>query len=113
MAWFKVDDNLAFHCKTMTAGNAAMGLWVRAGSWSMQMLTDGCIPAAICRQLGTESQAKKLVEAGLWEATADGWRFHGWEERQPSRVSVEAERQKSRERQALARKAAAEKHKAK
>ena len=112
MSWFKVDDNLAFHAKVMTAGNAAMGLWVRAGSWSMQMLTDGRIPAAICRQLGTESQAKKLVEAGLWETTKDGWRFHGWDERQPSRASVEAERLSARERQARARQAAADKRKA-
>ena len=105
--WFKVDDNLAFHSKVMIAGNAALGLWVRAGSWSMQMLTDGYIPSAIVRQLGTESQARKLVEARLWETAPEGWRFHGWDERQPSRVSVEAEREKSRARQARAREAAA------
>lgn len=34
MSWFKVDDHLAFHRKTLAAGNEAMGLWVRAGSWS-------------------------------------------------------------------------------
>ena len=105
--WFKVDDNLAFHSKVMIAGNAALGLWVRAGSWSMQMLTDGYIPSAIVRQLGTESQARKLVEARLWETAPGGWRFHGWDERQPSRVSVEAAREKSRARQARAREAAA------
>ena len=33
-AWFKVDDNLALHPKVLGAGNAAMGMWVRAGSWS-------------------------------------------------------------------------------
>jgi len=43
MPWFKVDDTLAFHAKVVAAGNAAMGLWVRAGAHSMQQLTDGFI----------------------------------------------------------------------
>ena len=41
MTWFRVDDTLAMHPKVYAAGNAAMGLWVRAGAWSMQQLTDG------------------------------------------------------------------------
>ena len=44
MSWFKVDDQLAFNAKVVAAGNEAMGLWVRAGSWSAAQLTDGFIP---------------------------------------------------------------------
>lgn len=88
MPWFRVDDTLAFHAKTVTAGNAAMGLWVRAGAWSMHTLSDGFIPDAIATQLGTSSQAKRLVEAGLWTRMRSGYGFHEWEGRQPTSDDV-------------------------
>ena len=101
MVWFKVDDNLAFHPKVLRAGNAAMGLWVRAGSWSAQQLTDGVIPDSILLSLGTVKQAQALVAAGLWDRAAGAWSFHEWnaDGRQPTRAKVEAERAAAAERQ--------------
>lgn len=98
MPWFKVDDTLAFHGKTVAAGNGAMGLWVRAGSWSMQQLTDGFIPHQIARQLGTRAEAKRLVDNGLWDEKDDGYLFHEWSQRQPSRAKVHADREANAER---------------
>lgn len=89
MPWFRVDDNLAFHAKTLAAGNAAMGLWVRAGSWAMHQLTDGRIPTHVARQLGTRTEAARLVQAGLWTETDDGYLFHQWDGRQPSALDVQ------------------------
>ncbi|QIS16602.1 hypothetical protein [Nocardia arthritidis] len=97
MPWFQVDDQLGFHPKTVAAGNAAMGLWVRAGSWSMQQLTEGFVPTAIVRGLGTAAQAKKLVEVGLWAAAEGGYQFHGWAERQLSKNEIEDRRRKRAE----------------
>ncbi|MFC9440596.1 hypothetical protein [Nocardia sp. NPDC057030] len=94
MPWFQVDDQLGFHPKAVAAGNAAMGLWVRAGSWSMQQLTEGFVPAAIVRGLGSAAQAKKLVEAGLWTVAEGGYRFHDWGERQMSKAEIEDRRRK-------------------
>jgi len=88
MPWFRVDDNLALHTKVLTAGNGAMGLWVRAGSWSMQQLTDGHIPTQVARQLGTRAEASRLVTAGLWVETEGGYDFHEWVGRQPSARDV-------------------------
>ena len=101
MTWFKVDDNLAFHPKVLQAGNAAMGLWVRAGSWSAQQLTDGVIPDSILPSIGTVKQAETLVRVGLWTRGATSWSFHQWsgDGRQPTRATVEAERAASAERQ--------------
>ena len=96
--WFKVDDTLAFHTKTLAAGNAAMGLWVRAGAWSMQTLSDGFIPAHVARQLGTNREAARLVFASLWVETDDGYRFHEWDQRQPSRAKVHTDREANTER---------------
>lgn len=89
MTWFKVDDNLAFHPKVLTAGNTAMGLWVRAGAWSSAQLTDGHIPTTMLPVLGAKkTDADRLVTAGLWERTRDGYQFHDWTERNPSRNEV-------------------------
>lgn len=109
MPWFKVDDTLAFHAKVLTAGNAALGLWTRAGAWSMQQLTDGFIPTHVARQLGSRNEARRLVEAGLWIEKDDGYLFHEWDQRQPSRVQVEAEREAARIRQANGREKARKK----
>lgn len=103
MPWFKVDDNLAFHAKTVAAGNPAMGLWVRAGAWCAQQVTDGFIPDHIISVIGTPAQAKKLVQVRLWDDADGGFRFHQWTDRQPSRVDVEAERAAARERMRAAR----------
>lgn len=99
MVWFKVDDTLAFHAKVIAAGNPAMGLWVRAGAWCAQQLTDGHVPTQVARTLGTARQAKSLVESGLWEATPGGYSFHDWseDERQPTREQVESKREQWRE----------------
>lgn len=98
MPWFKVDDNLAFHHKVVAAGNPAVGLWVRAGSLCAQQLTDGFIPDHMIPALGTKAQAEKLVSVGLWDRAKGGYRFHGWDERQPSKADVEAERAAAKER---------------
>lgn len=92
MPWFKVDDNLAFHAKTIKAGNAAMGLWVRAGAWSMQTLTDGFVPHEVARQLGSRAEARRLIAADLWLEKDDGYEFHEWQQRQPSRAKISADR---------------------
>lgn len=99
MPWFKVDDTLAFHHKTVAAGNAAMGLWVRAGSWSMQTLSDGFVPDENIRLLGTTRQAQKLVDVGLWDRLPNGYAFHEWDDRQPTKAQVKADRAAAAERQ--------------
>lgn len=100
MPWFKVDDGFAFHRKAIKAGNAALGLWVRAGSWCAHQLTDGQVPDEILALLGGNTEdAEALVSAGLWEQIEGGYQFRGWHDYQPTRADVEDERAKARERQ--------------
>lgn len=101
MVWFKVDDSLAFHRKAISAGNSAMGLWVRAGSWSAQQLTDGYVPDHVVAVLGTEAQARRLVRAGLWMEADGGYQFHQWtdDDRNPTRDEVLLRRKRDSERQ--------------
>jgi len=105
MAWFKVDDKLHSHPKRYRAGLRAMGLWVVAGSWCGDQLTDGYIPKDMLASFGGKpADAAALVAAGLWECVPDGWQFHEWERQNPERVDVEAQRAAWRERQKAARK---------
>lgn len=88
MPWFRVDDTFAFHHKTEAAGNAAVGLWTRAGSWSMHTLSDGFVPESIALKLGTAAQADRLLASGLWLPMPTGFAFHEWEGRNPSKADV-------------------------
>lgn len=98
MTWFRVDDNLAFHPKVMQAGNAAMGLWVRAGSHVAMQLLDGFVPKDIATAMGPPSQTRALLDAGLWLPCGKGYEFHEWADRQPSREEVEDRRRAGAER---------------
>lgn len=99
MSWFKVDDMLAFNAKVVTAGNEAMGLWVRAGSWCASQLRGGFIPSAMAlamrSPLANGSDVDALVAAGLWHEAPGGYEFHDWDEYQPSAEET-AERRKKR-----------------
>ncbi|KAA9133736.1 hypothetical protein [Microbacterium caowuchunii] len=99
MTWFKVDDQLAFNMKVLSAGNPAMGLWVRAGSWSAAQLSDGIVPAPIVAALGGSTEdAASLVAVGLWHEVEGGWEFHDWAEYQPTKEQVLAQRKSTAER---------------
>lgn len=114
MPHFRVDDALDGHPKSQRAGDEALGMWVRAGSWCMRYLTDGFVPDWWVKQQpkGT-AKARRLVEAGLWHAGAirdgeKGWQFHEFTApgRQDSRAQVEADRDKWRKKKAGQRAAA-------
>ena len=116
MTWFKVDDQLAFHKKARTAGNLAMGLWVRAGSYCGAQLSDGHVDADVIPLLGGKpADVRRLIKARLWHDTGhdcadcpqpedpDGYVFHDWMAHQPSRSKVEEKRAEDRDRKAAAR----------
>lgn len=92
MPWFRNDDTLPFHWKVLIAGNSAMGLWVRAGAWASAYLTDGFLPGHVALAIGTAAEVEHLVAAGLWEPVDGGYRFHDWEDYNPSREETEAKR---------------------
>lgn len=109
MAWFKVDDSIPFHPKVVAAGNLAIGLWLRAGGWCAQQMTEGFIPTGMLAPLGgTPSTARKLVGAGLWDVAEGGWRFHDWHTYQPTRAEVEGRRKQRAEAGAKGGKASGE-----
>lgn len=92
--WFKVDDAFPFNPKVVACPLEALGLWVSAGAWCAQQLTDGYVPRSVLPMLrGSEAIASSLVQAGLWFCFDDGYKFHDWDEYQPS-SSTARERRK-------------------
>ena len=99
MSWFKVDDGFWSHPKVLTLSDAAVALWLKAGTYSCQHLTDGHIPSSLLRYLGMPQSADELVHAGLWITTDDGYQFHDWDEYQETSDDVKTRREQARERQ--------------
>jgi hypothetical protein len=101
--WFRVDDNLHSHPKAIAAGNAAMGVWVRCGSYSSAYLLDGHVPRDIALSIGRSREADRLVEAGLWLPTDNGWLMPDFHDRNPTSDEVKAKREADAERKREAR----------
>jgi hypothetical protein len=103
MTWFKVDDRLHGHRKARIAGPAAMGLWVLAGSWAADQLTDGFVPRSQVHAFAENALelVERLVSVELWLPTVqlgeDGWLFHDWTDFQPTKADVMARREFERE----------------
>ena len=101
--WFKVDDGFHSSRKLLSIPKrhrlAAAGLWVVAGSWCGQQLTNGRVPDYMLKEWGaTPATVQALVDSGLWEVESDANVFYKWHEYQPSKQDVDAERATSRER---------------
>lgn len=112
MTWFKVDDGFWRHAKVRKLGTkdrvAAVGVWTLAGNWSADNTTDGFVPREQVEVWDPKCKlADRLVAVGLWRhAEQDGekgYRFHQWSEFQPTRESIEAEREAWRRRKAAQR----------
>jgi hypothetical protein len=78
----------------------AVGVWTLAGSWCAAYLTDGEIGLKSLQRLGGGlEQAQELVYAGLWLEPLPGlYQFKDWDDYQPLKETVEAEREAARER---------------
>jgi hypothetical protein len=105
MPWFKVDDNIWSHPKFAALSDAAQALWLRAGAYCAEKLTDGQIDDRIIATLlrGKPKTVTELVESGMWRRTSAGVEFHDWLEYQPSADSVKRDREQARERMANVR----------
>lgn len=103
MVWFKVDDSFWSHPKVLPLSSDAVALWVRAGAYCAQQLTDGHVSMQALRMLADRDAAVELTNAGLWDLADGGFQFHDWAEYQPTREHVLAERAKATERKRKSR----------
>lgn len=105
MTWFRVDDGFHDHPKFWNATEYAVCLWVRAGSWSAEKLTDGFIPDGMIHRWtrNADVAAQELVTNGTWKRVEGGFQFHDWNDWNPSKEKVLKEREQWAERQRRSR----------
>ncbi len=103
MPWFRLDDSFHGHPKVIAAGNEAIGLYVRCGTYAAEHLTDGFIPEDIAvlygasdtgsrRNPGTgkpETLGETLVRTKLWRRARAGWRMRDYLDYNPSKKAVD------------------------
>jgi hypothetical protein len=99
MPWFRLDDSFDSHPKVIAAGNEAVGLYVRCGTYCARHLTDGFIPEHVAFLYGTPELAETLVRTKLWRRVRGGWRMPDYLEYNPSAKTVDKERAAKTERQ--------------
>lgn len=100
--WFKVDDKLHDHRKVQEllerGDGEALALWLLAGSWSGDQLSDGLISPFVLGRWFPDWQAKAeaLVSVGLWEPAEQNGRphfqIHDFLDYNDSRDTIESDR---------------------
>lgn len=108
MAWVRLEDTFPEHPKVDAAGGDAGWLHVCAIAYCNRNTTDGFIATNRVPQLSDRRQPFKLVDklvaVGLWEVDErGGWRIHDYLHYQPSKATIDAEKEKARERMRKAR----------
>jgi len=97
---FSIDDGWDNCTPVARSGNAAFGAYCRLGAWSARNSSDGFIPAEVALGIASPELARKLVDAGLWEAAEGGWSMPHYLERNESAEQVRARRKAETERKA-------------
>lgn len=88
----------------ISLSDSAVSLWVRAGAYSCQHLTDGYISQQVLRVLhGVDEVVDELVQMELWKQVDGGWVFHDWGEFQETSEAVKTRRERAKERMRKAR----------
>ena len=101
MTYVKVDDGIFSHPRMLSVHPLARLLWVAGLCHAGQHVTDGVVPRSVLPILSaqtsaTAKHAAQLVDAGLWEECAEGWRIRNWSKHNRTAAEVDAERERWR-----------------
>lgn len=120
--WFRVDDKFMKHPKVIAAaallgGRRHIGriaaVWLEAGLYACDQLTDGFVPAIVVEGFQADPYAKptQVMDAaatsGLFGKTSRdgqvGYQFHEWHHYNPSAQDVKTKRARDRQRKGVAK----------
>lgn len=95
MAWFKIDDQIAFHQKVLDAGNEAFGAWVRMGAWSSARGLNGKVTASAAMTICVKQKLiDRLVEVKFLDRDGADYAIHDYLEWNPPADEIEVKRAK-------------------
>ncbi|WP_148086161.1 hypothetical protein [Actinocorallia herbida] len=89
-----MDDGFHSSLDMFDAPDCAVALWVKAGSWCAEKLTDGRVPETMPSRLceDPERAVEELIRRKVWKRTRDGYKFIHWAPAQKLKKDVEGER---------------------
>jgi hypothetical protein len=101
MPWLKVNDGEWMEPWVVMVGNETFGAYTRLASYCAQYLTDGLVPGEIATMIcgGDRTKLERLADAGRVEIRESGFVFlPRYLDHNPTRLEVEAEREKNKAR---------------
>ena len=121
MPWIRIDDHFDEHPKLAKVGPLGWALWLAGLAYCNRNLTDGFIPWSTASTLvpwdypegdlptriyvGSDKMVSEedavdgvrviflLVDAGIWDRVAGGYQVHDYEDYQPTKAQIMAERE--------------------
>lgn len=98
MAWVKMDDSFPDHPKIAALSDRAFRLHVSAMCLCARSMTDGHVPSAWMKRLGTTTKLiAELRDHKLWDDAEGGFQIHDFLKYNPSREQVENRREERAE----------------
>lgn len=92
MTWVKLDDHFDENPKVYGLTDSAFRLYVKSLCWCARKESDGRIPHAVGRAMGSPRAVKELVGAGLWLSAETGFEVKDFLAYNPSHAQLEAKR---------------------
>ena len=72
MMYARLPDGFGFDARVIAAGNAAVGALTRMSAWAAGNASDGFVPDAVVRMIGTPREITGLEDCGLVERVIAG-----------------------------------------
>lgn len=79
MPWVYLDDHIDEHDKTINAGDAAFGFWVRLVAFCRRKQNGGRIPKGYERLRGQRTKLARLLDVGYLEDQGDHYQIHDYD----------------------------------
>jgi hypothetical protein len=100
LPWVKLDTTFATNPKVLylieDKKHRAIVAYVCGLGYAGAQGTDGFLPNACLSVIhASRTDAKHLVEVGLWLETIGGWEINGWDEHQQSNEETQARKKKA------------------
>ncbi len=132
MTWLRIDDQMADHPKIRSVGPLGFALQIAAITYCSRHLTDGFMSFSVCSSIVRAMFAERtdaegriwtpaetcghsgrdasevdwqtvMVDARLWDVVDGGYKVHDYDQYNPSKAAVLAQRDKAKDRASKAR----------
>lgn len=102
LPWVRLDSQFAQNPKMLYLIEdkkfRAAFVWAASLGYSGAQGTDGFLPSACLPFLhASRTDAKALVDVGLWTTVPGGWEINSWSEFQPSNEETQERKRKARD----------------